>query len=312
MGGFSVDIGGFFELELPKHKFPHMDTVLLNSARSGLRYIVRLYSIKKIYVPAFTCPVVWKALKDEGCELQFYDIGSDMLPVIFPPANEWVLYTNYYGICAKQVGEMTGRYKHLILDLAQSFFSEYSCCPCIYSPRKFFGLPDGGMVLADKKLDESFEQGVSWLRMGHLTKRIDVGPNSAYATFKENDSTLDNESIKAMSRLTYRLLEGIDYEQVRKRRIDNFNFLHERLRNGNELNLDIRNGIPLIYPYLDTKHGEHLKEKLIENRIYVATYWPGQQDRKFGSVLERYLLALPIDQRYGVDEMERILEVLNG
>lgn len=57
-----------------------------------------------------------------------------------------------------------------------------------------------------------------------------------------------------------------------------------------------------------------LKKKMIENKVYVATYWPnvfnwcGKDTFEYGLVSN--MVALPIDQRYGKEEMERIMKIL--
>ena len=64
----------------------------------------------------------------------------------------------------------------------------------------------------------------------------------------------------------------------------------------------------MVYPYL-TKDGS-LRRRLIEERVFVATYWPnvlqwcGEGDQEYR--LAERLLPLPIDQRYGRAQMERI------
>lgn len=74
------EIGGYFELDPGGGNTPLQNGVLLNSGRNALRHIVRQLKIKSMWVPEYTCPVVWDALKAEKCELKFYSIGADMLP----------------------------------------------------------------------------------------------------------------------------------------------------------------------------------------------------------------------------------------
>ena len=50
----------------------------LNLARNCLKYIIRLYGIKQIFIPYFTCPVVWNAIREENCRVKFYHIGEDL------------------------------------------------------------------------------------------------------------------------------------------------------------------------------------------------------------------------------------------
>ena len=68
----------------------------------------------------------------------------------------------------------------------------------------------------------------------------------------------------------------------------------------------------MIYPYLSPTYG--LREKLIENKIFVARYWSNVLDWTTEDDVE-YLLAyqmqpLPIDQRYREGDMNRIIDII--
>lgn len=68
----------------------------------------------------------------------------------------------------------------------------------------------------------------------------------------------------------------------------------------------------MVYPYVDC-YRRNFRSVLKENRIFVAKYWPGIMPTKAGSnateIAER-ILPLPIDQRYGEEEMKRIIDLL--
>jgi hypothetical protein len=56
---------------------------------------------------------------------------------------------------------------------------------------------------------------------------------------------------------------------------------------------------------------DHLKDTLIENKIYVATYWNDVKSRALKDTFEyklvNYLIPLPIDQRYNLNDMKLII-----
>lgn len=308
------EIGGYFELECG-HSMPyHENAVLLNSARNALRYIVRAYDIKKIYVPFYTCPVVWQALTAEQAHLTYYDINENLeidLPDI--PSDAFILINNYFGIQGKYVAKMAQKYPNLIIDNAQAFYAQKQGLAAFYSPRKFFGLPDGGLCICDKSMPDDFEQSVSYDLCTHLLKRHDLGAGAGYADFQKNDEALVGQPIQKMSKLTQALMGNIDYEQVRQQRLENFHILHKALKSENELKIDLAtNDVPMVYPFL-TK-AQNLREKLIQNKIFVARYWPEIEKvcpaESFSVYLQNHLFPLPIDQRYNIDDMKRILEVI--
>jgi hypothetical protein len=70
----------------------------------------------------------------------------------------------------------------------------------------------------------------------------------------------------------------------------------------------------MVYPYLSSAKG--LRERLIENKVFVARYWPNVLDWTTKDDID-YLLAyqmqpLPIDQRYGVEEMNRTISLIKN
>ena len=138
------EIGGYFELDPGGGNVPLPDGVLLNSGRNALRHIVRQLKIKSIWVPNYTCPVVWDALKAEQCELRFYSVGEDILPAEKFPHDDFILYTNYFGCCGKNVDMLAAEYPNLIVDCAQAYHAQPKGRASFYSPRKFFGVADGG------------------------------------------------------------------------------------------------------------------------------------------------------------------------
>ena len=119
---FSKEIGGYFELEIDS-KFDNIsNNIALNCARNCLRYIIKAFQIKEIYAPFYTCPVVWQSIKKENCNIKFYHIDEKFMPTMELPENSYILYTNYFGICAKNVKDLAKKYKNLIIDNAQAFY----------------------------------------------------------------------------------------------------------------------------------------------------------------------------------------------
>ena len=171
-------------------------------------------------------------------------------------------------------------------------------------------------VYCPKSIDEdSFEQDLSFDRCSHLLKRIDLGLSDGYVDFKEISRQLVGQPVKRMSELTRRLLLSIDFEEVKNRRRKNFEYLHEHLKDTNLFEVPSMDtfACPMVYPYL--VDDATLRQRLISNNVFVATYWPhviewvkeGELERE----LAEKLLPLPIDQRYGESEMQVICEIVS-
>lgn len=314
------EIGGYIELELPKidgggYRSIVNSKIAINSARNGIRYIIKAYNIKKLYVPYYTCPVVWEAIEQENVELLFYCISDRLIPDCEFESDSYILYTNYFGVCAEQIKQLSKKYKNLIVDNAQGFYMPPYGIGSAYSPRKFFGVSDGGYVYCQKKLNEEFKKDVSYDRFSHLLKRIDGGSNFGYEDFWKNDNSLIGADIMQMSNLTERILQSIDYDEVKKIRLDNFHFLHEHLKTKNKFNIEItEDDVPMYYPFLC--ENDTLRDKFLDNNIYIPGCWRGMEERcssdSYELYLKKYMFPLIIDQRYDKNDMKRMLDIINS
>lgn len=310
-------IGGYFELETTHGEHYHQGATRLNTARNCLEYILRTRGYRKIYVPYYTCEVVLEPVYKLGLEYVFYPIDENLEPIL--PLNmqkdEALLYTNYYGLKQLVVEKLARQYRNLIIDNSQAFYATpLAGTDTFYSARKFFGVPDGAYLYTSKPLEEVFEHDYSVGRMSHLLKRCEGDAEYGYADFKKNDDSLVDNPIRWMSGLTEKLLGGIDYEFVRKVRIENYRFIHRHLSGQNLLRLSDpgQQSVPMVYPFLGSDVG--LRKKLIDQKIFVATYWPNVFDwcdkQQWEYQLTENLIPLPIDQRYGEKEMKKILNVV--
>ena len=310
-------IGGYFELELCKGEHCHKKALRLNTARNCFEYVIRARGWKKVYIPYYTCEVMLEPIRKLHIEHEFYHIDEKLEPSGLPKldANEAFLYTNYFGLkqdCVKRLSSEYGR--QLIVDDAQAFYAEpLEGIDTFYSARKFFGVPDGAYLYTDKPLQQEFEQDCSYERMSHLLNRIDLGPETGYKDFRMNEESLCNQEIKSMSKLTESILCGIDYESVKRKRKENYTVLENTLKESNLIHLKMDDdAVPMVYPYL-TKDNS-LRQRLIDNKVFVATYWPNVLEWTTEGMAERglieKLISIPCDQRYGANELYRIIELV--
>lgn len=310
-------IGGFFELELPELSEYHSNAIRLNTGRNALEYVLRVRRYKKIYIPYFTCDVLMQPIKKLGLQFEFYKIDYSLEPIFdFDRimVDEVFLYTNYFGLKSDYIRELIKKPVKIVLDYSQSFFAlPPEGVDTFYSPRKFFGLPDGGYLYCNRDLTEKFETDNSADRVSHLIGRIDMGAENAYKLFKTNDKNLDDLPILKMSMFTRRMLKAIDYEDVALKRRRNFLLFWKSLKNACDFSINLNGeSVPMVYPFFTNDNS--LREKLINNKVFVATYWPNVFEwAEQGSVemrLAKQLLPLPIDQRYTENDLERICNII--
>ena len=294
-------IGGYLELQFlnGNEYYPHL--LKLNTGRNALEYILKAKRYTSVYLPYFTCEVLLEPIRKLGIQYQFYTIDDKFDPVLDFEVGptECFLYTNYFGLKQDTVLALSKKFENLIIDNSQGFFSEPPAqIDTFYSCRKFFGVPDGAYLHTTSKVKFKLDRDVSYERISHLTKSIDLGIENGYEDFIENNKILSNNPIRKMSNLSQKILKGVDYKECKYRRNSNFMYLHDFLMKHNNYSFDASdiNG-PIIYPLLHSSTS--IRTKLIEKRIYTPTYWPNVFDWTTKKMLEYYLaehlVSLPID-----------------
>ena len=68
----------------------------------------------------------------------------------------------------------------------------------------------------------------------------------------------------------------------------------------------------MVYPLL--VEDDQLRHVLIENKIYISQWWKwvlsNNNSNDFEKKLSKYLLPLPIDQRYDLKDMEMVAAII--
>lgn len=313
-------IGGYFELELPDNKwFPHCDGLLVNSGRNGIEAILRSLPVNsEVLIPKYTCEVVLEPFISTGISHIFYDINENLELTVLPSlkSSQFLLYTNYFGVKDRYADELASIYgNRLIIDDSQALFHEPTNeSSTVYSYRKFVGVPDGAAVVSDLIKDIHPEPATSFGRCSHLLKRIDLGPTEGYPDFTSNDNALKGNCLSGMSNLTKRLLRSVDWISIESIRKENFNYLHKTLGKYNLLEIPAIESFqcPMTYPFRSSN--KKLRNILISRNIFVPTLWPNVlEDCNSDSTeynLADTIVPIPIDQRYGVEEMQYICDTI--
>lgn len=301
------EIGGYIELDTYTGNMFHDEGIKLNCGRNALAYIIKAKNIKKLWMPKFMCDSCDIVLSDNQVDVEYYSIGLDFKPVI-KEWDGWLYAVNFYGQLSNEYLSSLG--KNIIVDNAQAYFQEpIPETDTLYTCRKFFGVADGAILYTDKYLEVE-EQDESFERMHFLLGRYERTASEFYKEYVENNHSFRNQPIKKMSKLTENFLHGIDYEMVKKRRTQNFAYLNEKLHSLNKLNLVVPDGA-FMYPlYID--NGEEVRKRLQTKKIFIPTLWPAVlnlcEETEVEHHMAKNILPIPVDQRYGIEDMEYIVE----
>jgi hypothetical protein len=314
----SKPIGGFFELELPNKKMEyHKDAFALSTGRACMHTILKIEKPILVYIPFYTCYALYEPILQLGIDIKFYPINELMEPRHNPLLNdkEMFVYINYFGLKNKLCNELSEKYgKNIIIDNTHNFFNfGYEKSYSFTSARKYFGVPDGAYLYGGSLDGISRNKNTS---ISHNVKRLEGLFECAYTEYLHEEKKF-NTNILRISKISERLLQNVDYDFVINRRVENYNYLHSKLKDLNDFkfNLKIERGVvPFCYPFFPKKNIE--KCFFHKLKIFVPTLWPDILDRdnknKFsfeGGVVNR-LIPLPIDHRYNLEDMRIIIDAI--
>lgn len=318
-------MGGFFGLELPEPDvFPYAESsccAYVNSGRAALELLLRSLPQlpQRVWVPRFACDTLLQPMRRLGLPIARYRISEALEPLLPDDlaVEDCLILINYFGVCEEPVARAVAAAPCPVL--ADATTALYAPPPpgtagCFYSPRKFSGLSDGGVALAPHPLALPEKTDLSAPRALCLMQRLESGADAALPASEEAEAAL-NAPAKRMSPLSRRLLRSIDWRAAAQRRLRNYDTLHSALAELNRLPLPtVPAHAPMCYPLVSGI--PDLRDALIDAGIALPLYWPEVIETTSADApencLARTLLPLPLDQRYGEEEMLRLIRLIRG
>ena len=336
-------IGGMFGLELsalenfqaqtdnpPFLTEPHLP---LATARSAFTLLARTLHPKTVWLPSYLCEVLIGAFPVQLTNVRFYAINEQLriaeegwLSEV--QANDMVLFIDYFGF--DQWGEWGAEARRrgawVIEDAAQGLLSEHfnqHSHYIVFSPRKFVGVPEGGILMGlngAKLPDESLAPPAAlwWMdatRASILRAEFDRhgGERKWFEIFQKTETSAPLEPFR-MSDLSMLILKhAVDWQKVSERRRDNYKFLASELGQIAlipELTNDV---VPLGFP-VRLQERDRIRQALFAEKIYPQVHWPIAGFVPFGFEashrLASEIMTLPCDQRYNRSDMERVVRQL--
>lgn len=313
-------IGGFFELEVQdKGTLYHANSIGLSTGRACLRLIIELLKPKLIYVPFYSCDALYEPLIEAQIPMRFYAINESLEIADYPnlETDEYLIACDFFGIKEEYVNRVITKYGvNVIVDNTHNFFHKGYQANCSFtSARKYFGVPDGAFAYLGKHTYVNQLPRNKTFSATHNILRLIGCQEEAYEAYLDYEESLTCD-LKAISVLSERLLKQVDDSYVKLKRKENFRYLAEALDTYNLLKQDTVNN-PFCYPFLP-KTSVNRKE-LYAQKLFIPTFWQDTLERsvsfskfKWERYLSKELLPLPIDHRYGKEDMSRIIEFLVG
>ncbi|MFA6851402.1 MAG: hypothetical protein WCS30_13750, partial [Selenomonadaceae bacterium] len=137
----------------------------------------------------------------------------------------------------------------------------------------------------------------------------------AYQSRTVNENRVESEDIMKMSKLTRVILDGTDYQNIQKKRRENFQYADSLFRNFNCLSPDQFSDtfcVPMVYPFL--AESNDLLGVLQANKHFQGHWWSYLLDENSSNSVEywlsRYIIPITIDQRYGKEELDFLYQIV--
>lgn len=330
----------YLELSLADHRY-------LSSGRQAIRYCLRdLTGLpKRALLPEYTCASVIQPFLQEGYQLVFYSLDQDLKltssQLIKQAQSQGagvLLFHPYFGFDTLDIDQAFPEDLLVIHDASQSFASSLYYPGVDYrmvSIRKWGPFSDGGycgkwrgdfkdhtQLTADLEVNhlirEAYERKAAYIEEGQ-------GDKASYlALYRQALNRLsDRDSLHAMDPQAQALYFNYDWQALAQKRRANYQSLlaYPRWSNLGQLiftDLDKESLVPLYFPfYVSEGRRDQLQAFLIDRDIYAPVIWPCPAflaDRGVSPQVARIyqqILVLPVDQRYGQRDMERILQTLD-
>jgi hypothetical protein len=293
------------------------------------------------YLPAYTCETVIAPYKKAGYELRFYDISPEGLTPQFDRRviNEISVMglCGYYGFSNYErafVKECAEAGVAIIHDITHSAFSadgiDTNAAYTAGSFRKWMGIPSGGIAIKRKG---RFDRNLLPPEEEHIRGRLSIFEEQK--RFLEKSPGASEEKVNDVfwstemrlreifdayrsDELSEQIMTRFSYAGMINRRRENYAFILEQ----NPFGPRLKPVFPVlgegvcpshISVYADDR--EKARELFTAKGIKTTIYWPFHEEfepRAFpgAQYIYNHIFSVPMDQRYGWEDMEYLCEVL--
>ncbi len=323
---------------------PSSELTLLSTCRSAISIVLdRIPMGRRALVPSFTCHSVVEPFVKAGYDVRPYPLkenleidicGLSELVDCFRP--DVILIHGYFGF--DTVGNASAylelcRNRGIVVieDRTQTMFSTFRRPVADYvtgSIRKWLPVPDGAFLsglsidgLSEDELlvtakIEAMQEKCRYIFAGEGRKE-DFMPK-----FAEAERILDSRTeAHAISGFTMSALGGLDIEALALSRRNNYNALTSRLALHPEISLIFPRAtdsdVPFLLPLYISEGRKDFQSFMARHNVYPTIIWtcPAELEQGLDPVgrhIYDNILCFHVDQRYGVDDMNHVADIIDS
>lgn len=302
---------------------------------------------RRALLPAYTCSTVVDPFIQAGWECLYYSVDKSLRIDVEEVKSLYdnnqialILAHPYFGMDLNDDETHLMEVLHnngckVIVDLTQCLFSKKEYCFADFivgSYRKWYEVPDGGYLKTNI-------QGVSF--------KEEFPENEDFVSLQTDSMYLrglyfytDNERVKdisrrlnkqavnlgkktiephAMSAFSISLMNKVDKQKCQQQRFENYQFLFRNLKDNGCFqlvctNLEEVTTAPLYF-VIYVQDRAALQASLAAEHIYAPVIWPVPNNEVIINEIIQSIydtvLAIPVDQRYDLTDMAKIVETIN-
>ncbi|WP_027637202.1 DegT/DnrJ/EryC1/StrS family aminotransferase [Clostridium butyricum] len=325
--------------------FNNTNAIFLSGGQSAIRFILKDIDMKNnqyILIPSYLCPTILYNFEDLGVKYKFYKVNSDLsidLDDVCSKINKnnikAIFFINYFGFYHdKKTILFLERLKNqgiiIIEDSVQMLWFEKKNFIGNYvfnSYRKFLPI-DGSIVLCEKIekydfVDDNYNYFIRIARQKKtLFNKFKFGNEDEFLDLyeKAEQEYYKRKHIIGMDNKSKKLLSMIDYNFIFKKRLENYCYLYDKLKENNKIKIlyskeSIKNNCILGMPII-VENRDSIRKKMREFNIYCPVHWNILKEEwvnkyRESKYLAKRILTLPVDQRYNFEDMNRVIKIIS-
>ncbi|MGI6064171.1 hypothetical protein [Blautia sp.] len=322
--------------------------LFFESGRNAIKALCKILNStsKRVLLPVYTCHTVIQPFLDENWSIEFYNINTDLsidqedlesVSSLFKPSV--VLFHSYFGFNTligmdSLLSVFRKRGIIIVEDITQSLFSEPNSIFAdfyVASLRKFLAIPDGGVLVSCNPIDcvnvcpsdtrmvktaiEAFD-----LKREYINGNQMVAKEMYLAAYSKYTEILSkNDKLKCISALALKIFKEKNIVDLIQKRKANYKYLFENIYEIGFLKpvckLPKLGETPLYFPVYVEENRDTFRSYMTQNNIYCPIIWPKSNyivNMRQSKYIYDKILCFPIDQRYCIDDMQYLCEVIRS
>lgn len=299
---------------------------------------VKRQGARRVLLPSFICDSVTLAAHAAGLPVSYFPVRRDLRADPDPRSGDAVVLVDYFGWPSQDQFSRTmkGENFWLLRDVSHSLLSPWAhgedgSANVFGSVRKLGNAVLGGWTSAEggelNPLPQAAEKAAWRALAGRLVKAAYLSSETAavnddteamyLSAFAGLEEELDRwTGASPPPGFALDLIDRMDWLSIVEKRRKNWTALWEKLEGGVDSSMrELPDGVtPLGFHFVHPNRDE-LRRSLAQRGIFCPIHWPIPRDVNDRVFLDSALLAktgltLPVDQRYGTSDMERMAEAL--